>query len=123
MEQSDLIRFEEGMDEFLINLKEYLAEHEHVSICHCSMPRCLEALKVVDENSELTLRLVLVACAASTTFARLSWLDRRGQDHVCCYLNRNFEVMRHKVNGMWGRDKHTPEVLCMRKWSQLQSNV
>lgn len=124
MENLALISFEKGMDKFVKRIKSSLQKHEHVSVCHQSMPQCLESLKVTDdEDNEHVLRLVVIGCAESTSLARLSWLDKMGRDHVCCYLNSKFEAVKRKHNGLWVKDKHAPEDMCLKVWACLHSPI
>ncbi|SBS32357.1 hypothetical protein MAQ5080_02242 [Marinomonas aquimarina] len=124
MDQHALISFEKGMDTFLKRLKTSLQKHQHVSVCHHSMPQCLESFKVTDEaDNEHVLRLVVIGCAQSTALARLSWLDKMGKDHVCCYLNTKFEAVKRKRNGLWVKDKHEPEEMCLKIWTCLHSPI
>lgn len=124
MDQRALITFEKGLDTFVKRLKMSLQKHEHVSVCHQSMPQCLESLKVTDvEDNEHVLRLVVVGGPQAMLLARLSWLDKMGKDHVCCYLNTKFEAVKRKRNGLWVKDKHEPEDLCLRVWTCLHSPI
>lgn len=124
MDQNCLIEFEQGIDDFMADIKACLIAQEHAHICHCSMPQCLHSLRVVGHNDdEWVLRLVLLGCGQKVTLARLSWLDRQGRDHVCCYLNDRFEAVKRKLNGKWVLDKHSPRDLCLQQWSHLHSSI
>lgn len=120
MEQSPLIEFEQGMDQFMATIKACLTDVQQLQVRHCTMPQCLDSFIVTDDNNQvLILRLVLVGYTPDVALARLSWLDPRGQDHVCCYLNSQFESIQRKCNGKWVRHKHSPETMCLLQWSQL----
>lgn len=122
MDQHRLMSYEQGMDHFIADLKAYLVKREHAHFQHCSMPQCLHSLTVTGQDDEtLILRLVVVGWAQDSTLARLSWLDRQGRDHVCCYLNEAFEAIKRKRNGKWVREKYTPQDLCLQQWSHLQA--
>ncbi|MBM6551565.1 hypothetical protein [Marinomonas ostreistagni] len=122
MDQNRLITFEQGLDGFVAQLKTCLAQQADTHIHHCSMPQCLQSFRAVtQDNKALVLRLVLLGWNQETTLARLSWLDRHGRDHVCCYLNEEFAAIKRKLNGKWVRDKHSPQDLCLQQWSHLQA--
>lgn len=124
MDQRALIPFEKGVDKFVKRLKMGLQKHEHISVAHQTMPQCLESLKVIDkDDNEHVLRLVVVSYTETTLLARLSWLDKMGKDHVCCYLNTKFEAVKRKHNGLWVKDKHEPEEMCLRVWTCLHSSI
>ena len=124
MEQQGIMVFEKGLDEFLSDLKLRLTRSESVHVTSQSMPQCLQSLKVIDESQrECYLRLVVIGCNDSMLLARLSWLDDSGKDHVCCYLNGQFEAVRRKANGLWVREKQTPKEVCLQKWGALRSPI
>ena len=122
MEQSAIMAFEQGMDAFMLGLKnELIAEHS-LHIAHLTVPRCLDCLKVVDvDGSCLQLRLVLVGCSPDVSFGRLSWVTEDGREHICCYLNSNYEAVKRKSNGLWVKQRYSAEDTCLRKWSRLHS--
>ncbi len=122
MEQSAIMAFEQGMDAFMLGVKNELAAEYQAHVVHLSVPRCLECLSVVGEDEKaLQLRLVLVGCGPEVTFGRLSWVSDDGREHICCYLNSEYEAVKRKPNGMWVKEKSSAEHMCLRKWSRLHS--
>ena len=121
VDQQSLMLFEKGVDEFLSSLKNRLNHNEDISVSYQSMPQCLQSLKVIDDQSERFLRLVIIGFDETTVLARLSWLDEYGIDHICCYLNGDFQSVQRKKNGLWVRDKHQPEEICLQKLGALRS--
>lgn len=121
MDNHDLMSFEDGMDQFMSNLKKSL-QQDQLHVTHQTMPQCLESYKVADDRANAYfLRLVVIGYTPTTMLARLSWLDAKGRDHICCYLNSAFEAVKRKKNGLWVREKNIPEAMCLQTWSRLQS--
>ena len=96
-----------------------LSTKEGIRLSSVSTPQNVACYQVSGVKRCLLLRLVLIPMSTGHVLARLSWLDGRGIDHVCCYLNESFERLLVASDGGWKKQKKSAELLCLQGFESL----
>jgi len=104
---------------FFANVAVLLSVRAGVQISSISTPQNVACYQVDDGNINLRLRLVLIPLTSGQLLGRLSWLDWRGIDHVCCYVNEAFDCLVMVSNGVWKKRQKSAEVLCLKQFESL----
>ncbi|BDX02017.1 hypothetical protein MACH16_07650 [Marinomonas pontica] len=111
--------FRAKSDVFFSDLAALLFRKEGVHLASVSAPQSLACYQTVDLNLCLQLRLVLIPLTNGRLLGRLSWLDRRGVDHVCCYVNEAFDCLIMASDGAWIKQTKSAEKLCINEFEAL----
>jgi hypothetical protein len=90
-----------------------------VRLVSVSAPQSVACYQVSDIERQVQLRLVLIPLANGHLLGRVSWLDWRGVDHVCCYINESLDCLVMAPNGCWEKQKKSPELLCIQGFESL----
>ena len=114
LELESVMAFEEGIDDFIKPIRLSLLERVNVRLSAHVTPQSLINFSFPDNESSLQLRFVVLAVTRDLSLGRLSWLDKYGRDHVCCYVNDAFQCVVRKQNGRWREQKIPAEELCAR---------
>lgn len=112
-----IISSEQFMDKsasFFADIAHVLSTKVGIRLSSVSMPQNVACYQVRGTKRHLMLRLVLIPLSTGRMLARLSWLDCRGIDHVCCYINESFECLMMASDGRWKKQKKSAELLCLQ---------
>ena len=111
--------FKERAEPFFSDVSALLSDRDGVELSSISSPQSLACYQTMGAKSLLQLRLVLIPLTNGRVLGRLSWLDWRGVDHVCCYVNEAFESLVMTSDGMWKKQKKSAEALCLQGFETL----
>ena len=79
--------FRASSESFFAHIGALLSHQAGVKLSSVSSPQSLACYQAKGTTSNLQLRLVLIPLTNGRLLGRLSWLDWRGVDHVCCYVD------------------------------------
>ena len=113
--------FEANIDSFMQGLKEKLWHAAGLQFRKISIPQSLACFSVWDRDIALQLRFVVVGLGHDKPLGRLSWLDKNGCDHVCCYVNDDFQCVSRATNGLWREQKRRVGEACIRRLLELKA--
>lgn len=106
-------------ESFFVDIAALLSNHTGVDLFRISMSQNVICYKVGEASINLRLRLVLIPLKNGQILGRVSWLDRRGIDHVCCYVNEEFDCLDIASGGEWKQQPNNAEVLCLKQFESL----
>ncbi|MBU1297169.1 MAG: hypothetical protein KJ609_13065 [Gammaproteobacteria bacterium] len=108
-----------GSESFFADTAALLSNRVGVQLSSVSSPQSLACYQAKGTSSNLQLRLVLIPLANERLLGRLSWLDWRGVDHVCCYVDEAFDTLVMASDGVWKKQKKSAEELCLQEYESL----
>lgn len=111
--------FRVGSESFFADIAALLSDRGGVQLSSVSSPQSLACYQTKGTSSNLQLRLVLIPLTDGRLLGRLSWLDWRGVDHVCCYVNETFDSLIMASDGIWRKQHKSAEVLCLQGFEAL----
>ncbi|MDE8601939.1 hypothetical protein M3I01_003235 [Marinomonas sp. RSW2] len=104
---------------FFVDIAALLSNQAGVDLFRISMSQNVICYKVSEVSINLRLRLVLIPFKNGQMLGRLSWLDRRGIDHVCCYVNEVFDCLDIASGGVWKKQTNNIGSLCLKQFESL----
>lgn len=116
------IAFEPGVKMFAKRLKSLLRRETGLHLLKYSSPQSMLNLIFKDEKRCFQLRFVLIAQSREQALGRLSWMDGKGKDHICCYVNADFQCVERQQNGRWHLCYKSAEESCLNGFSKLIKN-
>ena len=111
--------FRAGSESFFAHIDALLSHQAGVQLSSVSSPQSVACYQVKGVSSNLQLRLVLIPLTGGEVLGRLSWLDWRGIDHICRYVNEAFDSLVMASDGIWKKQKKSAEVLCIQGFETL----
>lgn len=111
--------FRAGSESFFAQIDALLSHQANVQLSSVSSPQSLACYQGKGAVSHLQLRLVLIPLTNGRLLGRLSWLDWRGVDHVCCYVDEAFDSLVMASDGIWKKQKKSAEMLCLQEFESL----
>lgn len=108
-----------GSESFFADTAALLSNRVGGQLSSVSSPQSLACYQAKGTSSNLQLRLVLIPLANERLLGRLSWLDWRGVDHVCCYVDEAFDTLVMASDGVWKKQKKSAEELCLQEYESL----
>jgi hypothetical protein len=108
-----------GSESFFVDIAALLSNQTGVDIFRISMSQNVICYKVGEASINLRLRLVLIPFKNGQMLGRLSWLDRHGIDHVCCYVNEVFDCLDIASGGVWKKQTNNVGGLCLKQFESL----
>ena len=111
--------FKASSESFFAQVDALLSHQVGVKLSSVSSPQSLACYRTNGAASNLQLRLVLIPLANGRVLGRLSWLDKRGLDHVCCYVNEVFDSLVMASDGRWVKQTMSAENLCVKGFESL----
>jgi hypothetical protein len=111
--------FRAGSESFFAQIDALLSHQANVQLSSVSSPQSLACYQAKGAVSHLQLRLVLIPLTNGRLLGRLSWLDWRGVDHVCCYVDEAFDSLVMASDGIWKKQKKSAEMLCLQEFESL----
>ena len=106
-------------ESFFVDIADLLSKQTGVNLFRISMSQNVICYKVGGASINLRLRLVLIPLKNGQILGRVSWLDRRGIDHVCCYVNEVFDCLDIASGGEWKQQPNNAGVLCLKQFESL----
>ena len=97
--QSELMPFEEGIDDFFRQLKRQLKKQTGIQIKLLGLPQCLSGCCVFLDGKPFHLRFVVLGMKNHAYVGRLSWITAHGREVTCCYMNHTFEAIALRPDG------------------------
>ncbi|MBJ7536902.1 hypothetical protein [Marinomonas transparens] len=114
MENKTLFKhFTETMNVFFVGLNHFLSNRSSAHLLHVSPAQNLACYQVDDTGRCMHLRLVFIPQSKGMMLGRLSWLDKRGQDHVCCYVDERLNCLERQADGHWGGNNKQAYQACL----------
>lgn len=104
--------FKSEVEGFMARLIQSLQKVAKMHFTRTSAPQNLMSFSVQNNSMDLQLRFVVIGQGSDMTLGRLSWLDQRGYDHVCCYVNDDFKCMKRTENGLWREQNKCVDEAC-----------
>ncbi|REG82872.1 hypothetical protein [Marinomonas pollencensis] len=124
MQDSDcFLVFEANIDRFMKGLKKGLWRAAGLHFRQLSTPQNLVSFSVWDGDIAVQLRFVVIALGHNQALGRLSWLDKKGLDHVCCFVNDDFQCVAPVANGVWRAQKQRVGEVCLRRLQELKAGL
>ncbi|RBP82498.1 hypothetical protein EBI01_08330 [Marinomonas rhizomae] len=111
--------FTSGAESFFTDMAALLSDRDGVQLSSVSSPQSVACYQAKGVASNLQLRLVLIPLSNGCLLGRLSWLDWRGIDHVCCYVNEAFDCLVMASAGIWKKQIESAETLCLKGFEAL----
>lgn len=111
--------FISGSESFFADIAVLLSDRGGVQLSSVSSPQNVACYQAKGTADNLQLRLVLIRLSNGFLLGRLSWLDWRGVDHVCCYVNETFDSLIVTSDGIWRKQHKSAEVLCLQGFEAL----
>ncbi|WP_421849258.1 hypothetical protein [Marinomonas sp.] len=111
--------FRASSESFFAQIGALLSHQAGVRLSSVSSPQSLVCYQANGATSNLQLRLVLIPLTNGRVLGRLSWLDWRGVDHVCCYVNETFDSLIMASDGIWRKQHKSAEALCLQGFEAL----
>lgn len=111
--------FHVNLKSFIDDIIVYLSSRIDVQVSKISVPQSLICYRVDNIWTSLQLRFVLIPFKNGDVLGRLSWLDQRGKDHTCCYLNKCFDCVVMTSNGDCFKEEKSAESLCFQEFKFL----
>ncbi|MEL0614486.1 hypothetical protein [Marinomonas arenicola] len=115
------LAFEAKIDRFMKGLKQSLWQAAGLHFRKISTPQNVISFSVWNRDIALQLRFVVVGLGSNRALGRLSWLDQQGHDHVCCYVNDDFQCVSRKKNGLWREQKKPVGEACLRRLQEIKT--
>lgn len=116
-----LLIFEVKIDRFIEDLIAFLRQSIGVRCRKISTPQTLMSFTIGDQDRILQLRFVVVGQGDGMPIGRLSWLDQKGVDHICCFVNEDFDCVRPSRKGGWRVQKKRPDEVCSIRLFNLKA--
>ncbi|WP_137170312.1 hypothetical protein [Marinomonas sp. FW-1] len=104
---------------FFADVAALLFRKEGVRLANVSAPQSVACYQTKGLKKKYWLRLVLIPLANGRLLGRLSWLDVRGVDHVCCYVNERFDCVTRESNDVWVKQAKSAEKVCLQSFDNL----
>ena len=112
-------RFLVCLESFVDNLASSLENRIGAKAIKVSAPQCLMCYRIDGIDMSLRLRLVVIPFRNGDLLGRLSWLDQRGDDHICCYINKAFHCVVVESNEGCFKEGESVEQLCFQEFEFL----
>ena len=111
--------FMSGSKSFFSNIADSLFHLEGVELANVSAPQSFACYQTKGLERNYRLRLVLIPLTNGRLLGRLSWLDGRGVDHICCYVNESFYCVTKESDDVWVEQAKSPEKACLKRLDDL----
>ena len=120
--QPSLECFNANAEPFFIEMAVLFFQCTGCHLTSISVPQSVMCYQTSDYQISLKLRLVLLPNKNGVLLGRLSWLDWKGVDHVCCYINETFESVVMVSGNHWKKNIKSAEVLCLERFGSIQTS-